>query len=907
MRDWHQDVRAARERLGFAREREAEVEEEMAQHLASRYEDARGGGASEDEAVRMALDELEAWTGRSESLTLRRRWSARLRAATGDLGDDLRFGARVLRRNLGFASAAVVALALGIGLNTAVFTVVHATLMAPLPVRDASRLVLVWESLPEAGVPRLPFSPPDLETLQRHQRSFSSVAAFGNTRHDVSGGGDAERVTGARVEPPLFATVGIAPALGRPFSPEDVRDRARVVVLSHGFWQRRFAADPGVLGRTLAVDRIPHLVIGVMPPGFRFPLAGPAFNNDPADIFLPLAFTPQERAAYGGMYNKSVLARLQEGVTLDEARAEMAALGSEIQKAYPADVMQAFGQAPLRIDATPLTDEVVGSTRRPLLVLTAAVALVLLIACANVACLLLSRAAAREKEMAVRAALGAGRSRLVRQLLAESLAIALFGGAAGLGLAYLALALARTTLPQDVPLQVPAGLDGAVLAVTLLTCAACAFVFGVVPALSLVRSQLTPSLRQAGRGATATPARRRLQDAFIVAQFALALILMTGAGLLVRSLMRLLDTDPGFRPHSALAASITLPPAAYPMAGDVRALYARLLERLAAQPGVVAVGAATDLPLEATEYRMYRVETSSGEDMAKTAVAQSWITGRYLEAVGVDVLKGRGLGPGDRAGSLPVVLVSESLARRMWPGQEAIGRRLRLGGGGAPWLSIVGVVRDVKDGPLQAPAQDHTYTTLEQADDADVANAIVGQLRSVNVVVRTDGDPAALAGSLRRTLREIDPELALARVRALEDDVRAITAPQRANAYVLAGFGLAALILAAVGIYGVMAYAVGQQTREIGVRMAMGARARDVLRMVGLSGLRLAALGMALGALGALAVTRLLASLLHGVTPTDPVTFAVVSMVLAGVAAVACYGPARRATRIDPLVALREE
>jgi predicted permease len=375
----------------------------------------------------------------------------------------------------------------------------------------------------------------------------------------------------------------------------------------------------------------------------------------------------------------------------------------------------------------------------------------------------------------------------------------------------------------------------------------------------------------------------------------------------VRSLLRLLDTDPGFRPRSALAASIALPPAAYPKAGDVRALYARLLERLAAQPGVVAAGAATDLPLDANEYRMYRVETSGGETMAQTAVAQSWITGRYLEAVGVDVLKGRGLNAGDRAGSLPVVVVSESLARRMWPGQEAIGRRLRLGGGSAPWLTIVGVVRDVKDGPLQAAAQDHTYTTLEQADDAQVADTIVGQLRSLNVVIRAEGDPAALAGSLRRTLREIDPELALARVRALEDDVRAITAPQRASAYVLAGFGLAALVLAAVGIYGVLAYAVGQQTREIGVRMAMGARARDVLRMVGVSGLRLAALGMALGAMGALALTRLLASLLHGVSPTDPVTFAVVSVVLAGVAAVACYGPARRATRIDPLVALRDE
>jgi len=485
----------------------------------------------------------------------------------------------------------------------------------------------------------------------------------------------------------------------------------------------------------------------------------------------------------------------------------------------------------------------VGSTRRPLLVLTAAVVLVLLIACANVACLLLSRAATREKEMAVRAALGAGRSRLVRQLLAESLAVALAGGAAGLGLAHLALVLARRTLPPDVPLQVPPGLDGAVLAVTAVTCVACALVFGLVPALSLVRSDITPALRQAGRGATAAPARRRLQEAFIVAQFALALILMTGAGLLVRSLMRLLQTDPGFRPRSALAASIALPPAAYPEAGDVRALYARLLERLAAQPGVVAAGAATDLPLDATEYRMYRVETPQGEVMAQTGVAQSWITGRYLEAVGVDVLRGRGLSADDRAGSMPVVLVSASLARREWPGQDAIGRRLRLGGGSHPWLSVVGVVRDVKDGPLQAQAQDHTYTTLEQADDAEVANTVVNQLRSLNVVVRADGDPAALAGSLRRILREIDPELALARVRALEDDVRAITAPQRASAYVLAGFGLAALVLAAVGIYGVLAYAVGQQTREIGVRMAMGARARDVLRMVGVSGLRLAAIG----------------------------------------------------------------
>jgi putative ABC transport system permease protein len=454
---------------------------------------------------------------------------------------------------------------------------------------------------------------------------------------------------------------------------------------------------------------------------------------------------------------------------------------------------------------------------------------------------------------------------------------------------------------------VPARLDGPVLAATALTCLGCTLVFGLVPALSLARGELTPALRQAGRGATAAPARRRLQELFIVAQFALAVVLLCGAGLLVRSLLRLLETDPGFRPRSTLTASVSLPPAAYPAASDVRALWARLVDRLGALPGVTAVGAASDLPFDATEHRMYRIETASGEILSKNAVAQSWITGRYLEAVGVDVVRGRSLTPEDRAGARPVIVVSESLARRVWPGQEPLGRRLRLGGGDAPWLSVVGVVRDVKEGPLQNVAMDHTYTTLEQADDRDVADTIQRQLRSLNVVLRAAGEPSALAGSVRLVLREIDPELALARVRTLEDDVRAVTAPQRASAYVLALFGGAAVLLAAVGIYGVLAYAVGQQTREIGVRMAMGARAGDVLRMVGASGLRLAGTGMALGLAGALAVTRLLTSFLHGVTPTDPVTFAAVGLVLSAVALLACYAPARRATRIDPLVALRDE
>jgi putative ABC transport system permease protein len=774
-------------------------------------------------------------------------------------------------------------------------------------VRDAAGLMFLWEAIPQIGIAKFPFSAADLADFAPHQRSFSSLAAFKNARYDVSGGGDAERVVAARAEAPLFDTLGVTPALGRAFSAEEARQGAPVVVLSHGFWRRRFASDPQAVGRTLAVDRVPYTIVGVLPPGFRFPFAGPPFNDDAAEIFLPLAFTPEERAAYGSGYNNSVVARLNAGGTAAQAQAEVSALAGVVQKNYPQDVLEAFGFAKLNIDAVPLAEEVTGPTRRPLLVLTGAVALVLLIACANVACLLLSRAAAREKEMAVRTALGAGRSRLVRQLLAESLAVALAGGAAGVAVAYLALGAVRATLPADVPLQVPARLDGPVLAATALTCLACALVFGLVPALSLARGDLTPALRQAARTATAAPARRRLQELFIVAQFALAVVLLCGAGLLVRSLIRLLETDPGFRPRATLTASVALPPRAYPAAADVRALYARLLDRLGALPGVTAAGAASDLPLEATEHRMYRIETAGGEVMSKTAVAQSWITGRYLEAVGVDVLRGRTLTPEDREGARPVVLVSEGLARRVWPAQEPLGRRLRLGGGDAPWLSVVGVVRDVKDGKLQAEPMDHTYTTLAQASDAEVANPIVRQLRSLNIVVRAAGEPTALAGSVRLVLREIDPELALARVRTLEDDVRAATAPQRASAYVLALFGLSAVLLAAVGIYGVLAYTVGQQTREIGVRMAMGARAGDVLRMVGASGLRLAATGMVLGVAGALALTRLLASFLHGVTPTDPVTFGLVGLVLSAVALVACYGPARRATRIDPLVALRDE
>jgi putative ABC transport system permease protein len=903
MPDWKEHVRRSLPAVPGRRARKEEVVEEVAQHLANRYEDALARGASEKEARSAALDELRAWNERRRPAPVARSGRADLLA---DFRSDLRFGLRVLGRNPGFALVAVLTLGIATGANTAVFSVVEAALIRPLPFPAPERLALLWEAVPELGMQKMPFSVPDLDDFIRLQTSFAALAAYENKRYDVGVAGEAQRVMGARLSGTLFLVLGTKPALGRPISPEEDAAGARVVVLSHAYWQRRFGADPQVVGTTVTIDRVPHSVIGVMPAGFRFPPAGPAFNGTPADVFVPMAVTVEERQARGMMFNKNVVGRLRDGVSMREATAEAAVLGARVFDGYPAQIRDAMANASLRIPLVPFHEEISGSSRRLLLVLQAAVAMVLLIACANVANLLLSRAAARRDEMALRTALGAVRSRLVRQTLAESLLLGVSGGALGVVLARLAILLLPALAPTDLPFLAGLRLDGTVLAVTLLVSVSSAVLFGVAPALDMTRGDLHSALRQGGRRTTEGGARRRVQEAFVVGQFALGLVLLVGAGLLIRSLEMLLHTDPGFRPQQVVALTASLPASAYPQADDIRSFYAQLLERLGALPGVTAVGAASDLPLAGTEVRAFEAEEGALGPGKGPGVAHTWMTGDYFGAVGIGLKKGRRFTPYDRTGALPVAIVSESLARLCWPGADPIGKRIRWGAGNA-WMTVVGVVGEVKDGPLHTQPRPHTYTPLLQERDEGVADSIVGLLRNLSVAVRAEGEPSTLLSSVRDQARALDPELAIARLRLLTEDLHDTTAPQRFNASVLAAFALAAVFLAAIGVYGVLAASVARQTHEIGVRMALGAKPRDLIQMVGRRGIALASAGLALGLAAAAALSRLISGLLYGVGSVDLVTFASTPLVLMLVAAVACFVPARRATRVDPLVALRHE
>jgi len=819
---------------------------------------------------------------------------------------DIRDGLRVLFKDPVFAVATLLTIALGIGANTSIFSVVNAVLLKPLPFRDPSALVLLQEALPEVGFPQMGFSAPDLKIVESHQRSFAAIGVFQSIQADLAGQGSPERVAGARVSTGLFPLFGVQPILGRNFrESEDVPGHG-VVILSYGLWQRRFGGDRAVIGRTIRLDRHSAEVVGVMPAGFQFPLRGLPFNDTPAELWVPVAFTPIELQSQGSMYNNGVIGRLKAGVSHAQAQAEADSLARQIEDGYPAPLREALGGAKLHLPLKPLQEVVVGEVKTPLLVLLGAVGVVLLIGCANVANLLLARAAARRKEIAVRGALGASPVRLIRQMLTEGLVVALLGGVLGVLLAWAGTDVLLALLPFNLPRTREIGIDGTVLLYTLAISILTAVLFGLAPGLSAARVNLQQSLQEGGRGGVSR-ARRRLHSAFVVVQIGLALVLLVAAGLLVRSFLRLLDTDPGFRAEKVLAFKVTLPINAYPDAARIRAFYDRGLERLQALPGVTAVAAASTLPLETREVRACQVEgTTQGSGEAPPAIAEVWVHGDYFSALKIPLLRGRLFTPADRRGQLRVALVNETMARRLWPGQDPIGRRIRWHQE-APWMTVVGIVRDVKDGALHTSPRPHAYTPYAQEDDQFLEFPEVDLLRTLRFVVVSERDLGALLAEVRPVFRDLDPELAISDARPMTDRLAEIIAPQRFSMTLLVVFAGIALVLACVGIYGVMAYSVTQRTHEIGVRMALGARRGDVLRLVlGQAG-RLVGLALLLGLAGAFAITRVMASLLYGITATDPLTFGIMVAILGGIALLAGYVPAWRASRVDPLVALRYE
>jgi putative ABC transport system permease protein len=814
---------------------------------------------------------------------------------------DLRFAFRTILKRPVPALVAVVTLALGIGANTAIFSVVDAVLLSPLPFRDPDRLAVVWASNPElaakVGFPdKLPASPGAFYDWKRESKSFEKMAMVGATRVALSGNGEPELLGAVEVSGEFFQVLGTSPLLGRTLLPEDDETgKKTAVVLSHGLWKRRFGGAPDVVGRKILLDGEPITVVGVMPARFAFPRgaempSGYGFTKEP-EVWVPLALPPEARQNRGN-HSQLTIARLRPGVGLGAAAEEMRALSKRIQEAHPED--QGWGARP-----EPLATQLVGDVRPALLLLLGAVGLVLLIACANVANLFLAQAVTRQKEFAVRTAMGAGRGQLARQLLTESVLLAFLGGALGLLTAFWGLRAFASWIPASVPVPTDLSLDGRVLAFTLAAVFLAGLLAGLVPALQTTRTDLSETLREGNRGGSSAAPSRRTRSVLVIAEVAVAVLLVIGAGLLIRSFVRLTGVDPGFRAENVLTLEVILPGSKYDSAQRTP-FFASVLERLRALPGVQAVGAVNNLPMSGEEnIDAITIEGRPRPEPNEIALAdtRSAMPG-YFEAMGIALLRGRFLEERDAAEGQPVAVVDETMAKTYWPDEDPIGKRFHRGfyDDEAEWVTVVGVVRNVRHSGLHSDPRPQMYRPESQAPQGQMV-----------LVVRTARDPAGLMDEARAAVYAVDRDQPVSRVRTMAHVVGESVAGRRFNTILLGVFAALALVLAAVGIYGITAYSVSQRTREMGLRLALGAQRVQVLRLVVQEAGLLALSGIALGLGLGLLATRVMSSLLFGVKATDPGTYLAVSVALALVAMAAAYLPGRRATAIDPMTALRME
>ena len=804
-----------------------------------------------------------------------------------ELVRDLRFSFRSLRRSPGLAVAALLALGLGVGATAAIYTVVDAVLLEPLPYPEPDELVMLIDSNPEAGFPRFSSSPPNYADWKQQAESFEVMAAYNRANLVLNAPDvDPERISGARVTDGFFRALGREPLHGRAFTPEeDLPGGEPVAILGHDLWSRRFGADPALVGRTVRIDGEARRVVGVMPAGFQFPRE--------VEIWLPMALEidPQQR----GAHYIAVLARLRDGVDLAAAQAEMTGITARLEEAYPGP------NAGWTVNLHRVHDLMVEDVRPVLRVLGAAVVAVLLVVCANVANLLLVRAARREREMAVRTALGAGRGRLAAQLLTETLLLSLGGGLLGLVFGVWGTRALVTMNADDIPRAAEIGLDPSVFLFTLVVALAAGLVAGLAPIVHSARADLQGSLKEGTSGTGEGSRARRLRQGLVLAEVALAVVLLVAAGLLIRSLLEMSSISPGFEAEGVLTAQVSLPEAAYPEDADREAFYRRLGERLDAIPGVEAAGAGFPLPLSGGNYFLtYYVEgRPEPPPQESPSGGIRFVTPGYLETLEVPLLAGRRFREEDRQGSRPVALVDRVMAERVWPGESPLGARITFSGADAAeedWMEVVGVVGEMRHAELGAEPEAQIYLPMAQAP-MDVAA----------LVLRTSGDPEALTAEVRRAVQEVDPSLPVYRVETLEDVVSASLADQRFSATLLGLFAALTLVLASLGVYGVISYSVAQRNRELGLRMALGARRDGVLRLVIRQGMSLVLVGVAVGVVGAFVASRLLRSLLYEVGAADPLTFVAVPVVLAAVGLVATLIPALRATRVDPIVALRTD
>ena len=810
--------------------------------------------------------------------------------------NDIRYALRSLLKQRAFTVIALVTLALGIGANTAIFSVVDAVLFRSLPYPHADRLVALTESSRE--IPDMAVSYPDYLDWRTQQSVFEEMAARLPIGGVVTGGGEPERVIGRLVSPSFFSTLGVQPSLGRAFTEADDQPGAeRVMVLSHELWQRRFAGSPEAIGKAINYNGESWTVIGVMPAGFDF--YGRANINN--QFFIPLGrLTDQEFMHDRQSHVVRITARLRPGVSLERARTEMNALAARLAAQYPQS------NTDIRITTRSFLDDYVGDSRRALLVIFAAVAFMLLIACANVANLMLARATTRSREIALRLALGASRWRIARQLMTESVILSLAGGGLGVLLAVWGVNLLVRLNPDSLERLDDVRVDWRALTFTFLITLIAGVVFGLVPALQGSRARLQEALKEGSR-ASSSRATGRLRGSLVAVEVGLALMLLIGAGLTLKSFGRLLSVDPGYDPHNVLTLRLRLPDAKYRDAAQATAFGQAAIARVSSLPGVERVALATGFPLGRAGEVDYSVEGQPEPLPGREPIAlRQDVSEDYHSVLGISLCEGRLLTAHDTETSPLVVLVDEEFAQRNFPhrpSREVLGKRLRFGGDSAGWREIVGVVRHVKQGRLDEESRAEIYRPLNQITPRWKLDSTLAS----DMLVKTSVDPLTLAGAIKKEIQAIDKDQPIAQVETLESKLDTSLAPQRFTLLLLGLFALISLSLASAGIYGVMSYAVTQRTQEMGIRMALGAQTWDVLRLVIGNGMKLALVGVALGLAGAFALTRLMSTLLFGVTPTDAATFALVSLGLIAVALVACYIPARRATKVDPLVALRYE
>jgi len=812
---------------------------------------------------------------------------------------DIRYGFRSLLKSPGFTVVAVITLALGIGANSAIFSIVNGLLLRPLPYRDSERLAIIWTHSPGANVDQDWPSPGQYSAVVSNNSVFEEIAIAQGSNLILTGMGAPERIGVVRTSSNMFSILGAKPELGRIFlSEEDVGEKPTTVILSYGLWQKRFGGDQNAIGQVLRLSGENYTVVGVMPADFSLgyevmPTVG---SVQEAEMLLPL---PMDAETYNnhGDENYNMLARLKPGATIAQAQAELDAVVVGLQQQFPDNYPPSRR---FSYSVRPLLEQVVGDVRPALFVLLGAVGCVLLIACANVANLLLARAAVREKEIAIRTALGANRWRVVRQLLTESVMLAVLGGALGLVMAVWSLDGLRLLNPGNIPRLQNIRIDGRVLAFTFAAALLTGILFGLAPALRGSRVNLSETLKEGGRSLVAS-GNHRLRNLLVIAEMALSLVLLICAGLLIRSFMRVQQVEPGFAAQNVLSLRLSVVGTAYIEETRRLIFYQQLWERIKQLPGVEETGGASVLPLSGgVGWGSITIEgydpAATGQDAIQADLRIASVG--YFETLKVPLIRGRFFNEQDKKDSLKVVIIDENMARTYWPGADPIGKRLKLGGvaSNSPWLTVVGVVANVKQYALDTNSRVALYTPHLQVPIA-----------TMYVTMRTTGDPRSIAAAVTDEARAMDANVPVFDVKTMEQRLSESLARRRFAMLALGLFAVVAMLLAVVGIYGVMSYSVAQRTREIGIRVALGAKTRDVLKLIIRQGMLLAAIGVGIGLVAAILATRVMASLLFGVSPTDPATFALIAVLLAGVALLACYVPARRAAKVDPMVALRYE